>query len=294
MTGIDLWGREIKQIDKFIAFHDESIPDKRWLLIGITIIREGNLIEVIEALNRAREMEAYQGEIHFCKLPASFAGKFGAKARLARKWIKMYEDGLSKDVWFSCLIIDRQSPKFDRKRFKCNFHEYNRFTAMALKGAIAWHITPLNLDEVFIKFISDAKDRCTRPEQGMVDNFESYIPYRAELDSYLAKITKKRYPLVRIELELKDSSRENGLQFTDLLLGATQMALIGKSGREVKREIGKYILDWFNDIKKPPWKQQYGMHRKFNIWLFPDKDGKASNEIEMQLSQVDKSQLSLF
>jgi hypothetical protein len=50
---------------------------------------------------------------------------------------------------------------------------------MALKGAIAWLLGPENLDKLFIVFVSDAKFRMNRPEEGWIDNFEEYIPYRA-------------------------------------------------------------------------------------------------------------------
>lgn len=217
----ELCGNHVFRQAEYIVFHDESIPNKRWLLIGLSFVDAGIACHVRQVLHQAREKEGYYGEIHFCKLPGSFGGDFGGKARVARRWMKVYQNGLVDMAFFSCLAVDRHSRAYDHRRFTRDFHAYNRFTAMALKAGIAWHLRPLNLDALTIHFVSDAKDRVSRPGHEMVDNFEAYLPYRAELDSFLAQAGGRSYPQVTMRLELCDSSKEDLLQLTDLLLGAT-------------------------------------------------------------------------
>ncbi|MGY4707513.1 hypothetical protein ACVNPS_07175 [Candidatus Bipolaricaulota sp. J31] len=291
----DLWGNDPPlRHAKFYVFHDESIPSKRWLLIGLTFVDERDLDTVREALRQARSEENYDGEVHFNDLPKFFGGEYGAKVRVALRWMQLYQDRLAESVYFSCLAVDRHSPAFDHSRFRHDFHAYNRFTAMALKAGIAWHLGPKDLDRVTIRFLSDAKDRASRPDQGMVDNFEEYLPYRAELDAFLAQMEGKRYPkIVMASVNLIDSAREDLLQLTDVLLGATQMALVAGSKRPTKRKLGEFVARWCQDLRKPPWKQHFGLHRKFNLWAFPDKNGHPYNDVPLTL-HIDDGQLALF
>lgn len=290
---VDLWGNLVIRAAEYWIFHDESIPNKRWFLVGLTFVEHNKLDTVHNILRKARERENYFGEIHFSELPKSFGGEFGAKARVARRWMEAYQNELADFVYFSCLAVDRHSPAYDHRRFTQDFHAYNRFTAMALKAGIAWHLGPRELDQLTIKFVSDEKDRASRPDKGMIDNFEEYLPYRAELDSFITQSQGKKFPSVHLELQLKDSSSEDLLQFTDLLLGATQMALVAGSNRPAKRELAKFLVRWYQDTKLPPWEQELGLHRKFSVWAFPDDKGRPYNNLTLALS-LDDSQLSLF
>jgi len=288
----DLWGKlAIRQRDYYV-FHDESLPAKRWLIIGLLFVPSEKIDKVRNTLVQIRKREDYFGEIHFSELPRSFKGKWSNKARVAKGWMDIFP-GLAQQDWvyFSALIVDRYNLK--RNAFPERFHEYNRFTAMALKAGIAWHLGPKGLDKVVIHFVSDAKSRISRPEQGIVDNFEEYLPYRAELDAFLSRTQKKPYPMVEVSLTLADSSSEDLLQLCDLLLGATQTALVASSHKPTKRVLGRKIIQWHKDTQKPPWEQAYGLHRKFNLWLFPDKNGAPSGQIPFQL-QLNEFQLRLF
>lgn len=289
----DLWGNRIqKRLGHYHVFHDESLPNKRWLLIGLLFVEERNLDEVRGVLQEHRRRENYFGEIHFSKLPSSFGGAGGPKARTARAWLKAYESGLFEKAFFSALAVDRQSPAYDHRRFPRDFHAYNRFTAMALKAGIAWHLGPLSLDQLELRLVSDAKDRSTRPDNAMIDNFEDYLPYRAELDSLFAQAEGKSFPSLKMEVHLEDSAKEDLLQLTDLLLGATQMALVAGSNRATKRALGELVVRWYEDTKQVPWKQRLGLHRKFNLWAFPDTNGRAYNDLPLALRIFD-GQLSL-
>ena len=128
----------------------------------------------------------------------------------------------------------------------------------------------------------------SRPDEGIVDNFEEYIPYRAELDSLISQIEGKPYPEIKMSpVSLRDSGEDDLLQFTDLLLGATQAALTAQTNRPTKLELGKMVCRWYQDLRNPPWRQRFQMHRKFNLWGFPDDRGKPYNKLPLALSQND-------
>lgn len=293
----DLFGQPACKQASFFVYHDESEPEanKGWLLIGLLFVNQSALSRVEQSLDYHRRQENYAGEVHFCKLPKSFGGEFGAKARVARHWMRAYQNGLCRDALFTCLAVDRASPKFERKRFKQDYHAYNRFTAMAIKSGISYLLAPLGYDEITLTVVSDGKDRKSRPEQNLVDNFEDYLVYRVELDSVLSQVQNRcPYPTVRMNpVQTIDSATSNLLQLTDILLGSTQAALMGISNRPVKQELGRMVISWYQDLQNPPWKQNFNMHRKFNIWGFPDKNGKPFTQFSMALSKCPE-QLSLF
>jgi len=133
----------------------------------------------------------------------------------------------------------------------------------------------------------------SQPNHGWVDNFDSYLPYRAEIDAFLSKSQGKPYPSVTLSLKLQDSKDEDLIQLCDLLLGAVQMALVAGSTRTTKKELGRIVARWCIDLRSPPWEQKLGLHRKFNVWAFPDKDGQAYIELPLQL-RINEQQLSFF
>lgn len=292
---IAFWGLTTKRVGKFLVFHDESEPkaNKGWLLIGLLFVNSQILSSVTERLRYHRIKENYWNEIHFCELPKSFEGEFSAKARVAKQWLHAYQDGLFNDALFSCLAVNRASPKFDHGRFREHYHAYNRFTAMAIKAGISFLLAPLNYDEIEITIISDGKNRKTKPEQNVVDNFEDYIPYRVELDNELSRWNVRSLPKVRVKpILVANSNQCDLLQLTDLLLGATQAALTGIAQRPTKRKLGQMVSQWYQDLQKPPWEQTYKMYRKLNLWGFPDNKGAPFNKFQFQL--INNGQLSLF
>lgn len=289
----DLWGHPMTRTATYSVFHDESEPNKRWLLIGLLFVQTLHLDEVRAILRDFRKHEDYHGEIHFSALPRSFRGSWGTKARIAREWLRCFQNRLRDGVFFSTLAVDRHSPSYEHKRFAKDFHAYNRFTAMALKAGIAWHLGPQQLDSLKISFVSDAKDRATRPDRAWTDNFESYLPCRAELDAFVNQEDGRPYPSLSLDLTLRDSASDDLLQFCDLMLGATQMALVAGSSRLTKRELGEMVVRWCRDLQQPPWKQQFDLHRKFNLWAFPDQQGRPYNRVELALN-IDDGQTGLF
>ncbi|NLG96419.1 MAG: DUF3800 domain-containing protein [Chloroflexi bacterium] len=292
-----IFGQEIRKQANFYVFHDESEPvsNKGWLLIGLLFVNQNSLSSIEAALKFYREKEKYTGEIHFCELPKYFFGKFGAKARVAKRWMKAYQNGLCDFAQFTCLAVNRASPRFEHNRFKQDYHAYNRFTAMAIKAGISFLLTPLGYDDIELNIISDGKDRKSRPEQNLGDNFEDYLIYRVELDNSLAQQNiNSPYPNVRMKpVKTINSAKSDLLQLTDILLGALQAALMGISKRPVKLELGRIAASWYLDLQNPLWKQRYGMQRKFNLWGFPDENGKPFNRFLMALLRC-PDQLTLF
>ena len=289
----DLWSNPFERFASYWVFHDESIPNKQWLFIGLLFIHENHLKEARDCLQYCRQSENYYHEVHFSELPKSFEGKYGAKARVARRWFEAYEKGLADIAWFTALAVDRFSPAFDYKRFAKDFHIYNRFTAMALKAGIAWFLVPQKLDKVLITFVSDAKDRRSRPDKVLVDNFENYIPYRAEVDAFLSQTKGRPYPDVKVSLKLQESSKEDLLQLCDLLLGATQEVVVAGSNRPTKRELGRFVLRWCENLRRLPRERVPNMHRKFNLWAFPDEKGVPYNKVPFKLA-INDHQLKLL
>ena len=254
------------------VYHDESKPTKRWLLIGLLFVSEAKSAAVKATLRRYREKENYWGEIHFSSLPKSFNGKYGAKALVARHWLRAYQNGLFQDAYLTILAIDKHSPSYQHDRFSKSFHAYNRFTVMAIKSGIAWHLNHIRAGErIEIHLLSDAMNRASSPDQDMIDNFQDYIPFRIEREMK----EEAQYPDVKIvSLKLIESRNDDLMQLTDLLLGATQMALVAQSKRDVKVALGQVVLAWFEDLSKEPWNQKFGMHRKVSLSAFPNENGR--------------------
>lgn len=283
-------GMSAKRVGKFNVYHDESQPTKRWLFLGLLFLASDKESSVLQILEQARlEEENYRGEIHYNELPSNFEGEHNQDARIARDWMKAYEAGLCEVCWFSALAVDFQSPTFQRDRFSAQFHAYNRFTAMALKAAIAWHLDG-NYDDVEITIHSDDKTRQTRPDRGLVDNFASYIPEKAELDTFVARhLQGKAYPNVNFSADVipvksdEDTSVAQFIQLTDLLLGAVQQAVVAGSQVETKVKLGAMAYRWIKDTRKKPWRQELDMHRKFSLWGFPDAEGRPFSNVPLAI-----------
>ncbi len=285
----DLWGQRRLRSEHIFVFHDESVPNKKWFLIGLLFVPERYLSEVEMHLNVLRKegTEVYSGEIHFAELPRTFDNKYTAKARVARRWIDAYP-ALSDKARFSALAVYRGSPAFEHHRFRKEYHSYNRFTAMAVWAGVNWLFKNEEYDLVELTVVSDAKPRMSRPEQGFVDNFEKYLVYR------IARDARERGNFeVRIrEVRLQDSKRSNFLQLVDLLLGGLQQALTQTSTKETKQYIGKKIAQWFWEVKKPRREQTLDLFRRFDVWGFPDRKGKPFHNLP--IPQVEPKQLRLL
>ncbi|MCL6512546.1 MAG: hypothetical protein K6U78_17900 [Anaerolineae bacterium] len=107
--------------------------------------------------------------------------------------------------------------------------------------------------------------------------------------------TGRRYPTVKMQpIQVISSDQSNLLQLTDLLLGSLQAAMVGISNRPTKRELARMMSSWYHDLRLPHGKQRYKLHRKFNIWGFPDEQGKPFNRLSIAVSPNPTEQLSLL
>lgn len=287
----DLWGNQINLRCCYHVYHDESEPkpNKGWFLIGLLFVPAEELSRIERVLNWHREREKYFGEVHFSELPGKFCGEWGGKARLSKRWLQAYQDGLFSIAKFSCLAINRNSVRYDRSRFKHDFHAYNRFTAMAIKAGVAWHLSRCGYSEIDLALISDGKDRRSNPDKALIDNFVDYVPERVELDNWLTReIQGKDYPSIgMMKVQTPASKDSDLLQLTDLLLGAFQCALVSSSKKLTKMTLGLMVADWCEDICRKPWEQKYKMHRKFNVWGFPDDNGRPFKLIRLRIRDLE-------
>lgn len=155
---VDLFGEPVRD-KRVLVFHDESgdYGHSEWVFTGLFWICEEQIQEIDEALKAERDKENYSGEIHFSKFPASFDGDYGAKARVARGWLTIYKNAWAYKTWFNVLAVNTKHRFYDHCYFTQSFHAYNRFTAIAIKGGLAWHFG--NTDSLQLQVYSDEKSR---------------------------------------------------------------------------------------------------------------------------------------
>jgi len=263
-------GFESEKEGEFVVYHDESGTIKgkgRWFFTGLLFVPLDKLEEVKSSLNDIKiRYGCISHEIHFANLPKR-ESKYGYKVAVAEEWLKWFKE--SDWCKFSVLALDKKSPTYEPERFPKDFFAYNRFTVMALKAGISWFLKDEH-NSILLTMISDEK---SRKRSGIKDNFVSYIPNRLEeeyLDSVGFKVEFRSDCVI-----LESSKEEIMLQFCDVLLGAIAQAVAGTAIKESKIELARIVLPWLYDIRKEPWKQKFGLHKKLNLWYFPDQDGGA-------------------
>jgi hypothetical protein len=271
-------------------YHDESGTYKqgRWFIVGLLFVSERKEAEVVDILRNARN--GYDGEIHFSDLPKSWRGKWNRKAVVARNWLRLYQSHLAGACSFTVLAVDTHSPAYEHRRFSERFHAYNRFSAMALLSGVAWHLS--KLEKVIIQIYSD--DKCRRGQGRSdlrADNFAEYVPWRLikdveerrvlQPDKYPEIISQDPVICISSNAVYEPPGFRNKcelIQLTDVLLGSVAQAIRASSTWPTKRDLAAMVADWIKDTCKEPWKQQYRLHRKFNVWYFPDRKGEAYND----------------
>lgn len=110
-------GSHFRRSGTYYVFHDESIPNKRWFLIGLLLVKKQHLHYIRSSLQEIREKHCCESGIHFSKLPKSFNGDYSSKAEVARDWMYLYQDTLKDYVMTTILIIDKQSKTFQVDKF---------------------------------------------------------------------------------------------------------------------------------------------------------------------------------
>ncbi len=280
------------------VYHDESYRENnKWFIIGLLWISSQHEQKIIGNLQQARERNNYFGEIHYRTLT-----DHSPKRNTAVEWFQIVADNLKRYLWFYLLAINRSHPKYELERFGCHFHEYNRFTSIALFSSFRWFF-PRNLP-ADIMFYSDSKTR--RPGGDEIgdgiasDNFEEYLCKRFALD--ISKIQErtdtsffrnswqengkcsKGYPLKGVRIvETKNeptkerSAEEELVQVCDLLLGSFGSVMIGSPpsrSKKAKQYMYMKAKRLVEDIEKKPWKQRYHLYKRLWVGCFPDQQGE--------------------
>jgi hypothetical protein len=282
--GRNLFGDDVEAL-RINLYHDESgtFNCSRWCLTGLLWCKEEVESHIVGGMMRVREKHKYWDEIHYCELPASFEGTHNVDARVARDWLSLYIGNLANDLWFNVLAVDTHHQAYETRRFKRNFHAYNRFTAMALYGGVKWHFP--NQSKLNLLMFSDEKSR--RPggllgDGVTADNFEEYVRTRVQADT----LQDTRAPRIEFEFPVKTVSipkyrqkaeikaEEEMLQLCDLLVGSTYSAIAMSSYAETKTWLGRTIARLIIDTRRKPWEQKLALHRRFSVSYFPNNRGE--------------------
>lgn len=285
----------------FNAYHDESGTYKkdRWFIVGFLFVPEYIEGQVIQALQQERK--GYDGEIHFSAIPRDWDKPWSNKALVARRWLRLFVNSVSKSCYLTCLAIDTHSRAFEHKRFGKRFHAYNRFTAIALLSGIAWHFN--KYDRVTLMIYSDEKSRrpgllsLLQEAQENIDNFEDYVPNRVidEIDQRREQQPQK-YPALEIlapiitipsnVADVEPNLGEKGelIQLTDVILGSIAEAIIAGSTYPTKLELASIVSEPILDTRKKPWEQKYKLHRRFSLSYFPSSEGLIYTNGELAIT----------
>jgi hypothetical protein len=76
-------------------------------------------------------------------------------------------------------------------------------------------------------------------------------------------------------------------------LGSIKTAVSPEAIRKTKLWFGEKIALLIQDTSKEPWKQKYGLHRRFSISYFPCDKEKISNKGPINIL-MSKNQFDLF
>lgn len=303
MSQVDLFMQPI-QDPNICVFHDESgdYGHSKWVYTGLFWINNNDILEIDNDLKNIRDEEEYYGEIHFKNFPKRFAGEYGAKARVAKDWFNLWKRKWSKRSYFNVLCIDKKHPNYNNSNFTKNFHEYNRFVAMAMKSGLSWFFKDFNHITLFIH--SDEKSRRPQdiiPDGTYYDNFEEYL--KMKICNY-GNIEEYKGPEVTLGYDIQClacpkmgpfTQEEELLQLTDLLIGSVSSAVEAKSKHETKSWFGTKISFMMNDIRQKPYLQKLKLHRKFSVSYFPVKIQEDFNNGPMEiLNGMDNEQCKLI
>ena len=253
---------------RVIAYHDESGhvgKKQRFLLHGILFVPNSDAPNILLALERARD--GYRGSIHYADLRDNNT----EKGKAARTWMEIYESHLGTMCYYKCLIVDMESPSFDRASYTENHHIYNRFAAMAIWAGIQWSFP--RIEHLELRIVSEEMSR--KPD----DRFHTYVPAQlAQKASGKRGLSFGSPALITVPGDLGAVPMENRhhcelLQLTDLLTSSIAEAVQAKASRAVKQELAMKISNAVLDTRALPWLQKRQLHRRFSVSCFPSEDG---------------------
>jgi hypothetical protein len=279
---------------RFRVYHDESGTDTthdRFQLHGALLVAAhgGRWQRAAKALASARR--GYTGRIHFVALRDNARNP---KAQIAAEWLRLYFRELSGFCFYKCMIADTHAPGFDPARFPKPFQLYNHTATLAVFGGVVWSLKPY--DEVTLELYSE---KISRPDE---DNFSTYLP--SEIVRRARRRKASAGPVVVVpggQVTLVPGNPRQAtpemaghcefIQLTDLLTGAVAQALNAPATQQVKLDLGQMAAGWIEDSRRPPWRQQHDLHRRFSVSCYPDARGGFYN---VPLAIEGRGQMRLF
>jgi hypothetical protein len=272
----------------FSVFHDESGTDvahERFQLHGALIVPQSKYQNIVEELESIRHGD--KGRVHFVSLRDNTKN---LKAMIASDWLKLFVKELSNYCFYKCLIVDRHSPAFDKKKFLKPYYFYNFTALLAIYSGIVWSLK--KYDEISLSIFSEEISRAKN------DNFETYLPRelinRAEKKKRgFPKITVTGMKVILVNGNPRKVKHELAgqcelIQLTDVITSAVGQAVNAKATQQIKIDLGKMVGDWIRDTRIPPWLQTKELHRRFSVSCFPDVNGGF---YDVHLSILSKDQL---
>jgi hypothetical protein len=268
------------------VFHDESEP-KPWFVTGLLWLELRDLTRIADCLASDRANPEYTGEVHFKLL-----GKDYRRTMVAKRWFNRFQTGKLRGLKVSVMVVDKRPRIFKPGYFTEKFHEYNRFTAMALHSSFKWFWRDVQSSTIHI--YSDKKERRSpkvmAPDGVTTDNFEEYLRKRFESDANPESLTEsldgqQGYQTHEIKLvRLVDSGKpapsielkriHDLLQLCDLLTGAFAQSFSGAATNPIKRHFGFEANRMIGHIepasKQPDWELRGRLH----LGVFPDENGR--------------------
>lgn len=254
---------------------------------GLLWVDRDSIPEIIDRLQRCRDHNDYHRKMHFIKLNNNYK-----KRKMANEWFRISINLLRNRMRFYVFFVDRISRGFDCTRFPKRFHEYNRFTAIALHTSFRWFFIR-DAPKVDLSFFSDGKiDRpgtdVDKTGDGIEsDNFEQYLKarFQNDLKDKSHEITNMDVVKIQVPREPENgkfSDEEELLQLTDLLIGSSRQAFIpectyGKC-TQIRRDLGRRMWKIIEDVDKPPWEQKFGLYKRFGYGIFPGETGRMTKQ----------------
>lgn len=286
----------------FSLYHDESgrYHCDRWVVTGLLWIPENCEDYIYKVLQDIREKNGYYSKIHYYNLPSKFEGKHNADARVARDWMNMYIRNIAYITYFYAIAVNTHSQYYERDRFSKYFHEYNRFTAQAIKSSLIWNMNEYKV--IKLQIFSDNK--VNRPggllgDGTNYDNFEEYLEYRISLDeandSRIPTIIFRDKPVICVNKEeaKRFPKKYEMLQLCDILVSSISGAILGRSKVETKSWLSSKIAELMVDIRKNPREQSFKLNRRFSLSYFPNHRGYFYKNGPVSLS-CNSKQYTLF
>src|SRR3989337_633812 len=286
-TQLTLLGVPARKTGVFRIYHDESGTDpdhSRFQLHGALIVPESMAITAYNALIVARK--GYIGRIHFVELRDNTTS---LRAQVSSAWLSLFFGDFLNYCFYKCMIVDTHSRSFEPSRFTRPYHLYNYTARGAMVAGVTWSLK--DFDEITLSLFSE---EVSRHHYG---HFIDYLPRELSI-SLNAKNNKGKKcpqvvepisPVVLVKGDPRFVSPDmpehcEFVQLTDLITSAIAQAVNASAMQRIKLDLGLLVAGWIMDVRRPPWLQNKGLHRRFSVSCFPDKSG-GFYDVPLEISE---------